>query len=305
MTVTPLVDTVGMTGFPCPIGDCDQHPRAHRPYAKARGKNRKPSITELADMLSGGFEGAAFKASQITARYVLNNHDTLVTMEQPDAITKASRVHAAMWATDADMGTHAHTAAECFAAGQSYATPENLYEHDAERLYNFVLGLSDWMRQRQPVMLASEFIVSNDEPGYVGTGDNICLIDSEPVYVDYKTSREIKTLDNLTKYKFGGWDFQCNAICLASHHRHYHGNQLVAEIPWAETGLPRPERALILLLDHDGTFREFETPIRAEVMDTVGATTVAAAFKPAMKIVPHKSKFEPRPDAPVSVEAML
>lgn len=272
--------------------------RVHRPYSKFRGKNWRPSISDLSEMGEGGGEGMAFKASEITARYCYRNE---AWRDQPEAeaVDKARKVHKAMWATDRTLGTLAHSAAEAFADNDGWSLADVpadtvLYDHDAARLEQFVAGVYGWFDAHGwPKSLASEFIVGrNDEHGrYFGTGDNIFDLDGEAVLIDWKTAREYKEDESK---KFHKWTFQLNALGLASHLCHFHGGDLVEEVPWSTTDVPRPKRGLIVSIGPDGTFREYGVDIDAKHLEVIAATCVQRAWRgkaQGMKpVAPPKAK---------------
>lgn len=306
--VTPLEQTVGMWQFPCPDPEaCALSPRMHRPYASARGKNRVESISAFTDLVSGGGDGLVHYGAGEGATVCYWQQDAMADLEMSDYVSKVRRTVAAMRGTDADLGTYAHTAVECWANGITWTEPEIEYDHDRQRLWNFVSGLARWWQHRQPTVLASEFIVANDDPAYVGTGDLLCVMDDVVVYVDPKTHRRHKEDE---KSSFGKWQLQGNMIGAARDLRHYHGNQLITAIAWDDTDLPRPTRGLVVSVGPEGQIREYGYDIDTEAtLPLVASLSDVLAYKPAVKqilgvpvMVP---KYEPRPDAPVSVGAFL
>lgn len=270
--------------FPCEDPACT--PAAHRPYAKARGKNWRPTISDLAGIdTDDGLDGAAFKAAQIASEFALTHGIKQLAEGVPfdEVLLKSSRVHAARWSTDMHMGSHCHEAAEAFAIDKDYDLPENLFSDDEDRLFEFVSGLRKWWDAREPIVLASEFIVSRGDPRYVGTGDLIAAIDGEPVGIDFKTHREYK--DDRSP-KFAKWTKQLTMLGLATHIEHYHGTQKIATIPWLNSGLPRPRRWVILCLESDGTWREFETHVDPEDTERIVRPLVdVRLWKPQMEQV--------------------
>ncbi len=296
-----------MMTFPCPEGDCPSE-RVHRPYAAARGKNRKPSVSEFTDMIYGGGEGLVFYGAGEAAAVSYWQRDQLAEMPLEDAVTKVRNTVAAMRKTDADLGTFSHSAFEQFAAGEGWTEPttyengRDIYDYDRARLWEFVGGGARWFEKREPVALASEFIVA--DPLYVGTGDNISVIGDVVSYIDYKTHRRYKDDE---KAAYGKWWLQGQMLATAPSLRHYHLGKLVCEVPWEDTGLPRPEQIMVVSIGPAGEVREYRWPVvdRAEIQPLILSLSVALAFKaptPLQALIP---KYEPRPNAPVDVEAML
>lgn len=290
-----------MFTFPCDDPTCAEQIRVHRPYAQARGKNHKPSVSAFCDAISGGGDGLVFHGAR-EAGYVSQwqAHD-LAAMDIDDAVGKITRTVAAMRKTDADLGVAAHLAPECWATGAEWVEPEDLYEWDRARLWNFVGGIARWYEKRDPEVLCCEFIVADDE--YVGTGDLLAVVDGKVTYIDWKTHRRYKADE---KASFGKWWLQGQMISTAARLRHYHANQLVTEIDWPES-LPRPEQIMVVSLGPEGQVAEYKWPVvaRDELAPTVTSLLAAIKFKapaPLQSVIP---KFDPRPDAPVNVEAML
>lgn len=298
--------------FPCDDPACGDQPRAHRPYASARGKNHRKSVSDFAGLVSGGGDGLVFHGARLATLACQWKRDDLAAMDLEDAVGTVRRIVAAMQQTDMDLGTHAHSAAEAFSYGIPWREPDDLYPDDRDRLWNFVSGIGRWWETRAPKVVACEFIVANDDPPFVGTGDNIMLLDdpefgpNTPTYVDWKSHRRHKADESKS---FGKWSVQCNLIGNATRVRHYHGNQLIAEIPWEESGLPRPKRAIIVSLGPHGEVREYECPIDPASLRTARSMLDVLEYKPDMKqragVPVTVPKYAPRPDAPVNVEAML
>lgn len=292
--------------FPCDDPACDGWERVHRPYASARGKNHKHSVSEFADLVAGGGDGLVFHGAREAATVAYWQRDTLAEMDLDDAVGKVTRTVAAMRKTDGDLGTSAHLAPEAWAVDAEWNENGDWYDHDRLRLWNFVSGIARWWEHRLPVVLTCEFIVSNDDPSYVGTGDMIALIDGEVVYVDWKTHRRHKADE---KAAFGKWQVQTNMLSLARDLRHYHGGKLIDTVAWDDTDLPRPTRGLIVSVGPEGQVREYGCDIDPAMMPLVASMGAVLEFKPQMRQllgVPIVApKYEPRPDAPVSVDAML
>lgn len=292
--------------YPCDDPACASYDRVHRPYAKARGKNHKPSVSAFSDLVAGGGDGLVFHGAREAGTAFYWQADDLVQMPLEDAVSKVTRTVAAMRKTDADLGTAAHHAPEAWATGREWVEPDVQYEWDRERLWNFVAGLSRWWEHRKPEVVTCEFIVSNDDPSYCGTGDMIVVLDDVVTYVDWKTHRRHKPDESGA---FAKWFVQGNMLSLATELRHYHGTQLVGSMPWSESGLPRPTRGLVVSVGPEGQVREYGYNIDAEFMPRVAAMADVLSLKPKVEQVfgvpVTVPRFEPRPEAPVSVAAFL
>lgn len=292
--------------YPCDDPACGSFERVHRPYAKARGSNYKPSVSAFAELVAGGGDGLVGHGAR-EAGYVSQwQAHTLSQLDIEDAVTKITRTVMAMRNTDAQLGTEAHKAPEAWAVGAQWLEPYVEYEHDRDRLWNFVAGEARWWEVRQPDVLCCEFIVSNDDPDYVGTGDLIAEIDGVVTYVDWKTHRRHKPDESVS---FPKWALQGNMLSLARELRHYHANKLVGSMAWDDSGLPRPTRGLVVSVGPEGQVREYGYDIDPASLDVVRAAATVLSFKPAVAqltgVPVTVPKFEPRPSAPANVEAML
>ncbi len=291
--------------FPCPTGDCPSE-RVHRPYAKRKNsKGYIPSFSAFGDLLSGGGEGLVMHGVGEAVTVIPWVADEIAALDLPEAIRRVRNIVSARGSTDQKLGTRQHAAGEAFANGEGWTEPpedELPYQADRDRLWEFVGATGRWFDARQPVVHATEFIVSDDK--YVATGDLIVDIDDTCEYVDYKTHRKHKPDESGS---FAKWWLQCQMISNARDLRHYHGKELVATIPWDGSGLPRPTQGRIVSIGPEGQLREYVWPIipRDELTPFVDALAVVLAFetpKPRQVSIP---KYENRPDAPVNIEAML
>lgn len=296
LATTPFV-------FPCTDPTCAEQVRVHRPYAKARGANYLPSISAFCDAIAGGGDGLVhYGAGEgATVAYWMQGKDDTPT-DLDEYVGKVRRTVAAMRKTDADLGVAAHLAPEAWATGGAWTEPADLYEWDRERLWNFVGGIGRWWEQRAPEVLCCEFIVADD--AYVGTGDMLAVVGGKVTYIDWKTHRRYKK-DEKSSYE--KWWLQGQMIANAHSLRHYHANQLVTQVEWETTGLPRPEQIMVVSIAPGGEVREYRWPVvsRDVLAPTVASLATAVAFKaptPLQAVIP---KYAPRPDAPVSLEAML
>lgn len=299
--------------FPCDDENCEGYVREHRPYANER--KRPPSITELAEVAGAdpnedgedysAFTGAGIAAGEIAFTYTFNNYETLAAMPFEEACRKAKIIPKIQWDGDAKLGTLTHEAGHAFANGYDFYLPDTVHDAEVPRLTGFITGLSRFFEDHDLEVLASEFVVARQDPAYVGTGDAIVLMDGtgEPTYVDYKTHRRHKADRSKS---FAKWDMQCQLIGLATHLRHYHGFKFVGEVPWTATDLPRPERAVIVSIEADGSYREFETQVDPDNLPTIAGLVAARTWRPTMRqVVSNVVPIPKRPDAPVSLEAML
>lgn len=104
----------------------------------------------------------------------------------------------AIKAAAGDKGSKVHTAIATLIDGQtvemdalvfnpSTGQPEPLTLEEYECLMSFVA----WAREAKPVTIAKDLTVWNEEDGYAGTVDYLCLIDKRPTLIDFKTSQQV------------------------------------------------------------------------------------------------------------------
>lgn len=267
--------------FPCEDPKCE--PAKPRPYARDK---QYPSATTLINLLSKG-DGMTWAAAGVTADYCLDHYSELVSLERGAAWDKARKVHRAQWDNTAKLGKMLHSAAEAFALGESWDMPDDagLNETDEEKVTAFITGLSDWWVTRNPHVLATELIVSRDNPNYCGTIDFLCEVDGEPVLIDWKSKDKVR--DDESIY-FESWVLQLQMYGLCARDgfvRHYHAGKLAGQLSWADTGLPVPTRGLIVSLTPDGSWREYETEISDDNLNVIDALVTAKQWKPSMRKV--------------------
>lgn len=288
-----------MFTFPCDDPECQ--PAKARPYSRDRAY---PSVTTLIGQLDK--PGLSWAAAKETAIFCLNRTRELADMDYTDAVDRARRHHRVLWDNAANLGTLTHMAAEAFAAGAAFEAPDDMADDDFALLDTFIGGLTAWWEKRQPEVLATELIVRRDQPNYIGSIDQLALIDGVPTILDFKMTKKVDG-DGYVKE----WELQtgaygaCDTIC------HYHAGKLAATLPWTDDVLPRAQAAMIVNVMGDGTVREFTTELPAGgVLGVMASLCAVKAYKPAMKQTaafnePEIIVYEPRPEAPVSVEAML
>jgi len=97
-----------------------------------------------------------------------------------------------------DKGSKVHLAIEDMIRGKMVRMEDkylNKTTNEEEELtleeYNCLMGFADWVKERKPKFIKSEFVIFDDSIGYAGTVDCLCEIDGKIYIVDFKTSQNI------------------------------------------------------------------------------------------------------------------
>ena len=97
-----------------------------------------------------------------------------------------------------DKGSKVHLAIEDMIRGKMVRMEDkylNKTTNEEEDLtleeYNCLMGFADWVKERKPKFIKSEFVIFDDSIGYAGTVDCLCEIDGKRYIVDFKTSQNI------------------------------------------------------------------------------------------------------------------
>ncbi len=288
-----------MFEFPCNDPACV--PAKSRPYARDRAY---PSATTLSSLLDK--PGLSWGAAKETAIYCLNHHAELAAMDYGDAVDKARRHHSILWREAATMGSTAHAASEAFARGESFTVPDDLSDGDAEQVDRYIEGLSAWWAKYQPEVLATELIVRRDGPNVIGSMDMLARVGGRVATIDWKNTKRVDGDPYLADWgRQLGTYMACDTLC------HYHAGKLAATLPWTDGVLPRPEVGIIVNVLGDGRVRMFEFERDDDTaLAQVAALSTIKLYKPNGVQVdvlnePEVVVYEKRPDAPVSLEAML
>lgn len=291
---------VGPFTFPCPDAACPGH--KSRPYSRDK---QYPSVTTLIGLLDK--PGLSWGAANETAKFAIHHQADWRGLDDDAAYDRLRKHHRVLWDGAARMGTVAHAAADAFANGERFACPDDMDPVERQQAETYIAGLLDWWSTRDPEVLAAELIVrhTSDRCRYIGSLDMLALVDGAPTVLDWKCTKKLDG-DGYVQ----DWTLQTHAYALTTELCHYHGTKLVSTMTWAEAGLPQPAQGMIVNIMGDGSWREFRCDIDPAVLDTIEALWRVKQFKPHMALAsvgnqPELVVYEPRPDAPVDVEAWL
>lgn len=177
----------------------------------------------------------------------------------------------------ADKGSKVHLAIKALIDGEEvrmdsrFTNSEGVLEELKVAEYEAILSFADWYNETKPEVLASEYVVFNDEYGYAGTIDLKCRIAGKTYIVDFKSGQNIwpEYELQLSAYKHAEKGVDALAILQVGYRRnkikHYKFTELEDKFPlflaarqiWAnETGGEQPKQKdypLSILLPKDTT----------------------------------------------------
>jgi len=97
-----------------------------------------------------------------------------------------------------DKGSKVHLAIEDMIHGVQVKMDDRYLNKSTEQQeeltleeYDCLMGFSDWVKERKPKFLQSEFVIFDEKVGYAGTVDCLCEIDGKKFLIDFKTSQYI------------------------------------------------------------------------------------------------------------------
>lgn len=293
--------------FPC-AGPCTVN---DRPYSRSR----IPSVTGIVGVQDKGTP-FAWSASKIASTYWANHHAELLRLDRDDAIERGRRAFQGEWAGSALVGSLTHLCGEAFLGGEGFDVPDMFRgkpvpDDVADRMPGFVEGLYRFFNDLSPVAIATEQVVRGTTLSglpYIGTFDWLVWINGVCWLLDLKTGKprdDLYTNENRMQLAAYRW---------AQNLSHWHGSKEVATLPLADT-LPTVEKTGIVKMTGQGDYQLFEVDTDESLMVQFDALAVVQQWmtkghkSPAPVIVSEYHDepvvFEPRPDAPVDVEAML
>lgn len=304
--------------FPCKDGDKCPHltgvEQPARPYAYKRSGPK--SVTQLLSLLDKG-EGMQHAAARLTLETCWYAGAEFRTSTLDEAMDKYARVFKGVWSKRALLGNLTHDAIDAWARGETYTIPTEfrgdpveLDPRDEEQLAVFLGGAYAWTEARQPEVLASELIVSRDNPAIRGSLDRLQLVSLPEVgsvcaLTDWKSTIHV----DHDPYE-RDWELQLQLYGNCDVIEHWHGRDLVDTISWAESGLPRPTHGLLVNIQGDGSVREFVCELSEDAMRYAHALVELKSFKPSLRQVstlnkPEPVVYAPRPQGVVDVEGWL
>lgn len=302
---------------PCD-GPCDT---VRRPYARSG----LSSVTTLCDQIAK--HQLEWGASKEAALFAVHHQRDWRDLDPQDAVERIRTHFRGVWDSSADVGTLVHSVNEAWLAGREWnaadvdlstlhVKSEQSLAALIDRMPPYVAGLAAFWDECQPDSIATEIVVRNKDAGYVGTADWIARINGESYLLDIKTTSQ---MDPDKGVYLDSWRPQLAMYQRATEVVHYHGKTEVAAWP-LEDCFERPAKAAILHLRGDDGYQLIECDTQAPIMDELIASlkvmhrwslkgghatpppVIVSECKPAE---PELIVYEPRPDAPVSVAAML
>ncbi len=145
-----------------------------------------PGVTSIIKMLDKSAALVGW-AKRETAACAVRNLDMLTqlvaTGGQPAAVNWLKSIPDYQRDTSADLGTRVHALAEQMSLGYEITASED------ER--PFVVQYYNFLQERAPLVLRTEFMVFSLHQQYGGTGDLLCDLDGETWLIDYKTGSGI------------------------------------------------------------------------------------------------------------------
>lgn len=304
--MTATLDTTTPFVFPCegPCGESDRN------YSRSR----IPSVTGIVGVQDKGTP-FAWSASKIASTYWANHHAELIKLDRDEAIERGRRAFQGEWSGSALVGSLSHLCGQAFLAGRGFDIPDTFRgkpvpDEVADRMPGFVGGLYKFFNDCDPVAIATEQVVRGTTLSgidYIGTFDWLVNIGGVVWLLDLKTGKprdDLYTNENR---------MQLAAYRYAQTLSHWHGSKEVATLPY-EDALPRAERTGIVKMTGQGDYQLFEVDTDESVMDTFDALAKVQAWmtkghkSPPPVIVSEAAPepaYEPRPDAPVNVSAMV
>lgn len=309
---------------------CDNCPteKVSRPYSR---KRKSVSVTTLVDKLPK--DGLMWGAAKESAIFAVEHQAAWRDLDRDEAIDRIRTHFRGVWDSSADVGTLCHALNEHWIDGLTidFDDPKHrtrlhkakdddaLYKQLLDRLPPYADGLSRFWEYAQPQTIATEVVLRTGD--VIGTADwiaqlpgltdNVRFFDSDVWILDIKTTSELDPDKGMYP---DAWRPQLFMYQHADEVVHFHGTDEVAAWP-LEDCFPRPNRAGILHMRGDGLYQLIEvdttSPILAELVEALKVVHrwgLTGGYKtPAPVVVAEATRevIPPRPQAPVSVEAML
>lgn len=308
---------------------CDECPtvRVARPYSR---KKKTVSVTTLVDKLPK--DGLIWGAAKESAIFAVQHQDAWRGLDEADAIDRIRTHFRGVWDSSADVGTLVHSVLESWIDGTEWSSAtvdrsrlhkakddDELFAQLLNRMPGYVDGLAMFWSDTQPTTLATEVVLRTDD--IIGTADWIARLpgltdgvrffDSDVWLIDAKTTSELDPDKGMYP---DAWRPQLFMYRHAAEVVHFHGTDEVAAWPM-EDCFPRPNRTGILHLRGDGLYQLIEVDTDAELLPRLvealkvvrewGLTGGHMSPPPVVAAEARREVIPPRPEAPVSVDAML
>lgn len=309
---------------------CESCPteRVARPYAR---KRKSVSVTTLVDKLPK--DGLKWGAAKETAIFAHDHRSEWHDLDRDAAIERLRTHFSGVWDCSADVGTLVHSVNDAWINNEEWKASthvdrsrlhkakddDTLFEQLLNRMPPYVDGLGRFWEHAEPQTIAAEVVLRDGD--VIGTADWITqlpgLTDNKRYYDSDVWLLDVKTTSELDPDKgmyLDSWRPQLFMYRHAAEVVHFHGTDEVAA--WLlEDCFPRPNRTGILHLRGDGLYQLLEVDTDAEILPRLvdalkvvrewGLTGGHQTPPPVVVAEAVREPIEPRPEAPVNVEAML